>query len=182
MPADPTTPNRANAVTQASDAPATAAGRTWASTTPTAAHRHAFGELRGLDSTPASSTETGRFGRMFRRLPGAVHDLAVLKILAASMVGEGPEEDKKLGVPDDEENNHIPVGYTYLGQFLDHDITFDPVSSLDRQNDPNALTDFRTPRLDLDSLYGRGPADQPFLYDQNDPYPAKLLLGTAGDL
>ncbi|MDQ3575752.1 MAG: hypothetical protein M3404_12690 [Actinomycetota bacterium] len=30
----------------------------------------------------------------------------------------------------------VPAGYTYLGQFIDHDITFDPMSSLDRLNDP----------------------------------------------
>ena len=81
--------------------------------------------------------------------------------------------DKPLGVDDDDENTaclsdgalRLPAGYTYFGQFVDHDITFDPVSSLTRQNDPDALTDFRTPRFDLDSLYGRGPADQPYLYE-----------------
>lgn len=67
-------------------------------------------------------------------------------------------------------NQIIPAGYTYLGQFVDHDITFDPVSSLQRQNDPQGLQDFRTPGLDLDSLYGRGPADQPYLY-RNGPKP-----------
>ena len=55
----------------------------------------------------------------------------------------------------------LPAGYTYFGQFVDHDITFDPVSSLSRQNDPDALVDYRTPRFDLDSLYGRGPYHQP---------------------
>ena len=68
-------------------------------------------------------------------------------------------EDPKTRIQDDEENAGIPAGYTYLGQFIDHDITFDPSSSLMQQNDPDALVDFRTPRLDLDSLYGRGPAD-----------------------
>jgi ABC-type antimicrobial peptide transport system permease subunit len=36
---------------------------------------------------------------------------------------------------------------------------------LQQQNDPDALVDYRTPRLDLDSLYGRGPADQPYMYN-----------------
>ncbi|MDP9332383.1 MAG: heme peroxidase family protein [Actinomycetota bacterium] len=82
-----------------------------------------------------------------------------------------------------DENPTIPAGYTYLGQFLDHDITFDPVSSLTRLNDPNALEDFRTPRLDLDSVYGRGNSDQPYLYERHDVIDApngnnmKLLLG-----
>jgi len=73
------------------------------------------------------------------------------------------------------ENPDLPAGYTYLGQFVDHDITFDPVSSLERANDPDALVSFRTPRFDLDSLYGTGPADSPWLYDQDDP--VKLLIG-----
>ena len=42
---------------------------------------------------------------------------------------------------------------------------FDPVSNLGRVNDPDALIDFRSPRLDLDSVYGSGPADEPFQYE-----------------
>src|SRR5438132_14125638 len=73
--------------------------------------------------------------------------------------------ETKDRIQDDEENAGISAGYTYLGQFIDHDITFDPASSLQQLNDPDALVDFRTPRLDLDSLYGRGPDDQPYMYD-----------------
>src|SRR5207245_7786936 len=75
---------------------------------------------------------------------------------------------------DDEENQGISAGYTYLGQFIDHDLTFDPASSLQKQNDPEALEDFRTPRFDLDSVYGRGPNDQPYLYDDSG---VRMLLG-----
>jgi hypothetical protein len=74
-----------------------------------------------------------------------------------------------------DENPTIAAGYTYLGQFIDHDITFDPASSLQQFNDPDALEDFRTPRLDLDCLYGRGPADQPYLYEK--PQRTRFLLG-----
>jgi Animal haem peroxidase len=139
---------------------------------------HGSSQLRGLDTTPASSTETGRFGRMFRHLPAAQHTKQQLKALAATMFGEAATADHKLGVDDDEENRLIPAGYTYLGQFIDHDLTFDPVSSLDRQNDPNALTDFRTPRLDLDSVYGRGPAHLPYIYHPDGTF----RLGPGGDL
>jgi|GEM_PF-5510470 len=82
-------------------------------------------------------------------------------------------------VPQPGENPDLPAGYTYLGQFIDHDITFDPVSLLGRQNDPDGLVDFRTPRFDLDSMYGSGAADSPFLYDQDDP--VKLLVGRNTD-
>ena len=76
-----------------------------------------------------------------------------------------PKAPKEEGmIQDDEENPGVPAGYTYLGQFIDHDITFDPASSLQKQNDVDGLVDYRTPRLDLDSLYGRGPEDQPYMY------------------
>jgi hypothetical protein len=76
-------------------------------------------------------------------------------------------------------NQHLPAVMTYFGQFLDHDITFDPTSSLERQNDPEATRNFRTPALDLDSIYGAGPAASPFLYDQTRPL--KMLVGPASD-
>lgn len=138
--------------------------------------------LRGLnEAVPASHSFEGRFGRLFRRLPAARQEAADLLALAATMVMPA-EPDKPEGVEDEDENPLIPAGYTYLGQFLDHDITFDPASSLERQNDPNALVDFRTPRFDLDSVYGRGPADQPYLYHQEGEFAGvKLALGARVD-
>ena len=74
------------------------------------------------------------------------------------------------------DNPKIPAGYTYFGQFVDHDLTFDPVSSLERESDPGQLENFRTPRFDLDSLYGRGRVATPFLFDAVDN-PLKLFVG-----
>lgn len=141
------------------------------------------GGIRGAEKTSQSRVFEGRFGRMFRNLPAAQFDDADLIKLADGILS-GPETDQNGNPvatpetdnpPDGEENFDIPAGYTYLGQFIDHDITFDPVSSLDRLNDPDALTDFRTPRLDLDCLYGRGPDDQPYMYDPADM--RKFVLG-----
>ena len=71
--------------------------------------------------------------------------------------------------PDPEENLWVPAGYTYFGQFIDHDLTFDNTSSLNfrdvAQDEQKQPTNLRTPRFDLDSLYGDGPDAQPFLYD-----------------
>jgi hypothetical protein len=72
------------------------------------------------------------------------------------------------------QNSVIPAGFTYLGQFIDHDITFDPTPFAAARRDPAALRNFRTPRLDLDSVYGLGPELQPYLYDRDAP--GKLLL------
>ena len=77
------------------------------------------------------------------------------------------------------QNLSVPAGFTYLGQFIDHDITLDLTPVLDRERDPRALVNFRTPRLDLDSVYGLGPAAQPFLYDwkESEPPGTRLLVG-----
>jgi hypothetical protein len=56
--------------------------------------------------------------------------------------------------------SQIPAGFTYLGQFIDHDLTFDKtgVTFGDRVS-PAELLQARSPSLDLDSLYGAGPTD-----------------------
>lgn len=72
------------------------------------------------------------------------------------------------------DNLAIPAGYTYLGQFIDHDLTFDAASAQQRILDPSARLNFRTPRFDLDSVYGSGPVDEPFQYDQNSTVGIKL--------
>lgn len=54
----------------------------------------------------------------------------------------------------------IPAGYTYVGQFVDHDLTMDQTDVvLGADVTPAQLVQGRSPRLDLDSLYGGGPAD-----------------------
>src|SRR4051812_19774019 len=131
---------------------------------------------RGIDATRSPLFE-GRFGRMFRNLPPASfgknddENKHNLKALGAAMSADidGPKDGL------DGEESGIPALYTYFGQFVDHDITFDPASSLQKQNDPDALVDFRTPAFDLDNVYGRGPGDQPYIYDNGDAF----LLGDA---
>src|SRR5262245_47153182 len=58
----------------------------------------------------------------------------------------------------------IPAGYTYFGQFVDHDITLDVSSTIDAPQDATTINNMRSPVLHLDSVYGRGPALDPFLY------------------
>ncbi len=113
---------------------------------------------RGWIVPPRSRLSVGRFGRMFRHLNPSSNDEAFLENLSLIM--------REPARPSDH-IDQIPAGYTYFGQFVDHDLTFDPVSSLTRHNDPNALVNFRTPRFDLDSLYGEGPIGQPYLYEKD---------------
>lgn len=125
--------------------------------------------VRGVNLSRSSPLFDGPFGRIFRALPPAdfgANDgksAAALALLAKKMTSVADPADPK-NIPDNEESG-IPASYTYLGQFIDHDLTFDPASSLQRQNDPDALVDYRTPRFDLDNVYGRGPDDQPYMYE-----------------
>jgi Animal haem peroxidase len=109
--------------------------------------------------------------------PGKGYQPHLLVGLAASI--KAGVDTVKDGA-DPEENLLLPAGYTYFGQFIDHDLTFDNTSSLN----PKDLPDFehasttvrkkdrmpsnlRTPRFDLDSVYGDGPDAQPYMYAED---------------
>lgn len=118
--------------------------------------------IRGIETPRSKFHDSGRFGRLFPTLPGFLPDTdEVRKALL--------ELGRKGGLMDagdkNEDNPDIPAGFTFLGQFIDHDITLDPTSSLERQSDPEAIHNFRTPLLELDNVYGSGPSASPHLYD-----------------
>src|SRR5262245_55819480 len=78
-------------------------------------------ERDGLELTLRYINEgSGRFGRMFDLEAATFADDELFK-LALAMKGDG---DVKDGA--DPEESDIPAAYTYFGQFIDHDLTFDP--------------------------------------------------------
>ena len=129
-----------------------------------------------LDDDRFDTVAAGRFIRLFPdcRTQFAQRDLEALAVAMTA----GPElPPTPEGKHDPEEDPEITAAYTYLGQFTDHDLTFDPTSRLREaltKKKLNKLADFRTPRFDLDNLYGRGPADQPYLYAEDGIH---MLLG-----
>lgn len=123
--------------------------------------------------------EIGSQAKSFTRLmaPGDRFDMLKLAALAEQMVlRSGDTVDDG---PDAEENLFVPAGYTYLGQFIDHDLTLDVTSSLNPEDGSTdhdrQPTNLRTPRFDLDCIYGTGPLDQPYMYEKDG---ATLLLNT----
>lgn len=69
--------------------------------------------------------------------------------------------------PNNPDNLTMTAGMTFLGQFIDHDLTRDPRSPLMEPADPRRTTNFRTAAFDLDSVYGNGPEGSPELYDRS---------------
>ena len=69
------------------------------------------------------------------------------------------------------------AGWPIFGQFVAHDITADR-STLRAHTNTAELHNARSPKLNLESLYGDGPTGHPFLYQRDDP--AKFLIGEVG--
>lgn len=108
------------------------------------------GEIRGevmRQATPCEAERSFRFSEIVSGTSPASSD-GLLEALADAMTAVAPDIESP-----------IPAGFTYLGQFVDHDLTRDrtdvpfgvPVT------DPSELIQARSPALDLDSLYGNGP-------------------------
>jgi len=128
--------------------------------------------LRGIDVPRTRFPQRGRFGRMFHHLGPFLPDDSLLIELGKAdgiMVAPGTDADSTTRFG----------GTTFLGQFLDHDITLDATSSLEQQTDPLATDNFRTPFFELDSVYDRGPVASAHLYDRLDR--DKLLIGVTAE-
>ena len=137
------------------------------------------------DSTQlACASVPARFGRMFSQLPAASWPTADVDLLAIKVMAEEETEPTPEGQADDEENNAIDAGVTYVGQFIDHDLTLDPrPDDLTTPVDPFSLPNGRTPAFDLDSVYGGGPLSSPQLYEADGVHLKRgaLLTGSSTD-
>jgi hypothetical protein len=139
-----------------------------------------------------ASTGSQTFGRLFPNLPPFAKastglDNAMLAIGAQGglldaqdQLSAGPIKlitDPSLSVTNPDNPTHT-AGTTFMGQFIDHDVTFDTSSKLGVTTDPFTSPNGRTPVLDLDSVYGDGPVGSPALYNSADP--SKLPIESGG--
>lgn len=154
--------------------------------------RHGYIPLGG-DNPPSSIYhDQGKFGRLFPTLPPFSADTPTIRAALKELGKLGGVMDAKdqlkpsptlafKDIPkalildanlrlENPDNPELTAGITFLGQFIDHDMTFDPTSSLERQQDPETIANFRTPTLALDNVYASGPTASPYLYDQTIDY------------
>jgi len=119
-----------------------------------------------------------RFGRIFPNLPpfatpspaldAALRDIGKPggMLDARDNLLAGPVQllnDPALSANNPNNPTHT-AGTTFMGQFFDHDLTFDLSSRLGVPTDPADSSNSRTPAFDLDSVYGGGPLADPELY------------------
>jgi Animal haem peroxidase len=112
-------------------------------------YRRLFPELDPLDCEDDALHALGR--------PGGACDAA------ATAVEPGAGQDAEGA-----------AGWPVFGQFVAHDITADR-SPLTHHAELAEVRNARSPRANLEVVYGDGPTGMPYLYDRDDP--AKLLVG-----
>jgi hypothetical protein len=139
----------------------------------------------------AQTARPDRFGRLFATLPPFAR--ASEAVTAALM-----EIGKPAGIMDARDalergpvdlivdpalsaiNRNNPTqtaGTTFIGQFMDHDMTFDTSSQLGVRTEPRRSRNAREPAFNLDSVYGEGPIGSLKLYDQQDRIKLKIESG-----
>jgi Animal haem peroxidase len=134
-------------------------------------------EQEGRGGTPGP----GHFSRIFN-LPPFAHATAQVQAALMELGAPGGLMDAKDPLhegpirlitnpelsPNNRDNPSMTAGLTFLGQFLDHDLTFDATSRLGEPARPERSPNARTPAFDLDAVYGGGPTADPHLYDPAD--------------
>ncbi|HEY7053680.1 MAG TPA: peroxidase family protein [Mycobacterium sp.] len=158
-----------------------------------------------VDPGGGAPAGSGDFGRMFPNLPpfadaservraallevgeqggilDAHDDLAAgpKSLIVDPTVNGNPTPTDPYGSNPD--NPTMTAGSTFVGQFTDHDITFDQTSQLGIPQNPLISPNTRTPALDLDSVFGGGPGIRPDLYVDNPDGSVgpKLKIGSGG--
>jgi hypothetical protein len=112
--------------------------------------------------TPFYETGEHHYAQLFepskpRSLKDVIHVVTGLGHLVSRMTDDGTRVCKEEKV-----ERAIDAGYTYFGQFVDHNLTDDQSGVGDVwafKLRPQDILNVRSPRLDLGQLYGRGPWD-----------------------
>jgi hypothetical protein len=134
----------------------------------------------------ADTTDTVRAALLEVGMPGGIMDAGdqlsagPKALIVDPTVNGNPTATNTYGTNPD--NPTMTAGSTFVGQFTDHDITFDQTSQLGVPQSPVTSPNTRTPALDLDSVFGGGPGLRPDLYVENPDGSVgpRLTIGNGG--
>jgi hypothetical protein len=117
------------------------------------------------------------FGTMFPQLAPFHYSDQAAADLAATMQNPAPDPPgTDRGTRDDSPT--LPAEYTYLGQFIDHNLDFDRTPQPAANVNSNTVTNFESFRFDLNNVFGAGPSVDPQLYAGDRRH--LLVSGTLG--
>jgi hypothetical protein len=117
------------------------------------------------------------FGTMFPQLSPFQYSDQAAADLATTMENPTPDQPgTDRGTRDDSAT--LPAEYTYLGQFIDHNLDFDQTAQPTANVNPSTLTNFESFRFDLNNVFGGGPTVDPQLYRSDHKH--LLVSGTLG--
>ncbi|HJS96788.1 MAG TPA: hypothetical protein VJ741_21140 [Solirubrobacteraceae bacterium] len=117
------------------------------------------------------------FGTMFPTLPAFHYSDQAAADLAATMANQTPDPPgTDRGTGDDSPT--LPAEYTYLGQFIDHNLDLDGTTQPTANVNPSSLTNLESFRFDLNNVFGGGPSVDPQLYASDHRH--LLVSGTLG--
>ena len=119
---------------------------------PVPARDHCLAPGRGVDAPIYG----GRYDRMFAGLPPFSADEGFLHMIGSA----GGACDASGAEAEGSDDATVAAGWPFVGQFVAHDITADR-SPLQSHAEEGELRNFRTPRLNLECLYGGGPTGAP---------------------
>jgi len=119
---------------------------------------------------PEPGTIEHTFGRLYNSST-VLPDTDLLRTISEKMV------DDEATVTD----GPAEAGMAFFGQFIDHDLTLDATTELGKSSgDVGRIRNFRTPRLDLDCVYGAGREVTPhFFYghESDEHKRAEMIYG-----
>jgi Animal haem peroxidase len=124
---------------------------------------HARDHCLAPDRIDAPIGAAGRYGRMFDLAAHEADEALLHRIGGAGGFCDGGDAER---------DSSVEAGWPFFGQYVAHDLTADR-SPLRARADLAALRNMRSPRANLESLYGGGPIGSPYLFSHGDP--AKLL-------
>lgn len=117
------------------------------------------------------------FGTMFPSLSPFHYSDQAAADLAATMQNPTPDAPGvNRGTRDDSAT--LPAEFTYMGQFIDHNLDFDQTPQPSANVNAGSLTNFESFRFDLNNVFGGGPTVDPQLYASDHSH--LLVSGTLG--
>lgn len=137
---------------------------------------HTFGRIFDLppfaEPTPAVSAALIELGRA-----GGVMDARDEVTKPPALLCVDPDDTPEVDGPPNSERRPPVAGMTFLGQFLNHDLTLDLGSRLGVPTSPERAPNARSPGFDLDTVYGPGSPGS-LLFEPGDD--AKLRVESGG--